>query len=358
MIDRKTTRQVRVKDKFIGGGAPVLVQSMTNTKTCDVAGTLAQIKRLEEAGCELVRCGVPDMESARALGEIVRGTHLPICADIHFDWRLALESLEQGVHKLRINPGNIGDSSRVQELASACRKRSVPIRVGVNGGSMDRDLLKKYRGVTPEALVESALGHVRILEEADFNDVVVSIKASSVELTVEACRLFSRQSDVPLHLGITEAGTPGYGTVKSAIGIGIMLYDGIGDTIRVSLTGDPVGEVRRCWDILKALGIRRRGPEVIACPTCARTCIDVETLAKRVEKLLENCPHPIKIAVMGCVVNGPGEAREAHVGIAGGKKGGVIFRRGEQVRTLHGEPPEEALMDEVRKFIREEYEDR
>ncbi len=328
----------------------MLVQSMTSVPTADIDATLSQIRRLEEAGCELIRCGIPDMESARALGKIIQATKLPICADIHFDWRLALEALGQGVHKLRINPGNIGDPRRVREIALACQDRGVPIRVGVNGGSLEKRLIKKHRGVTPEALVESAMGHLKLLEDAGFSHVIVSIKASSVPLTVEACRLFSQVSHVPLHLGITEAGMPGYGRVKSAVGIGILLYEGIGDTIRVSLTGDPAEEVRCCWDILKALDIRRRGPEIISCPTCARCCIDVESIAGSLERRLRGVSHPIMVAVMGCAVNGPGEAREAHVGIAGGKGGGVLFRCGEVVRVLRNESPEEALMEEIHRI--------
>jgi (E)-4-hydroxy-3-methylbut-2-enyl-diphosphate synthase len=357
MIIRKKTKKIRVKDKYIGGDSPILVQSMTNTDTKDVASTLQQIKQLEDAGCELVRVGVPDMDSASALGEIVRETRLPVAADIHFDVELAKEAVRQGVHKLRINPGNLRNEDEVRELAYLCKDADIPIRIGVNAGSLDPEIHEKYGKITPEALFESAEKEIKLLEECDFNDMVISLKASSVPLCVEAYRLISAKYDYPLHIGITEAGPAGSGTIKSAAGLGILLYDGIGDTLRVSLTSHPVEEVYAAWNILKALEIRKRGAEIISCPTCARSQIDVISLAGRIEERLRSVHYPVKVAVMGCVVNGPGEAREADVGIAGGKGKGVIFREGIKVSVVSEEEMVEALMDEVEKFIKNRFSD-
>jgi (E)-4-hydroxy-3-methylbut-2-enyl-diphosphate synthase len=352
MMERRASRRVRIGNRYIGGGEPVLVQSMTNTPTRDVEATLLQIRRLEEAGCEIVRCGVPDMESAMALGAILRGSRLPVVADIHFDAALAMEAVRQGVHKLRINPGNLRDRDEVRKLARACRKAGIPIRIGVNAGSLEPGLYQKHGGVCAAAMAESAMGEVRLLEECGFEEIVLSLKASSVGLTVESYRQVAGMCDYPFHVGITEAGTKNFGTVKSAAGIGILLYEGIGDTIRVSLTADPVAEVEAGWNILKALELRRRGPELISCPTCARAQIDVISLAGEVERRLSRLTYPIKVAVMGCAVNGPGEAREADVGVAGGKGMGVIFRGGEKVRVVEEWEMADALMEEVDRICR------
>jgi (E)-4-hydroxy-3-methylbut-2-enyl-diphosphate synthase len=294
MIIRRNTKKIKIKDIFIGGDSPVLVQSMANTDTRDISGTLQQIKQLEAAGCELVRLGVPDMDSAQALGEIVRNTEIPISADIHFDAELAREAIRQGVHKLRINPGNLRNKDEVRELAHLCRKAGIPIRIGVNAGSLDPVILEKYGVISPEALVESAEKEIKLLEDCDFYDIIISVKASSVPLSVEAYRMMSEKYDYPLHIGITEAGPAGSGTIKSAVGLGILLYDGIGDTLRVSLTADPVEEVRAAWEILKSLGIRKRGVEIISCPTCARAQIDVINLTHRVEEKLRHITIPDK----------------------------------------------------------------
>lgn len=347
----------------MGGGAPVVVQSMTNTDTRDVDATLEQIRRLADAGCELVRVAVPDAAAARALKTLVDRSPLPLVADIHFDYRLALAALEAGVPALRINPGNIramekDGAARLDELTDAARARGSVIRIGVNSGSVERDLLEKFGGPGPQALVESALRHVRLLEDRGFFDIAISLKSSSVTDTVRACRLMAGCADYPLHIGVTEAGTLMRGTVKSAAGLGILLFEGIGDTLRVSLTADPVHEVAVAWEILRATGLRRRGPEMISCPTCGRTEIDLIGLARRVEEHLEAHPHAaeadIRIAVMGCVVNGPGEAREADLGLAGGRDRGVIFRKGEVLRGLRGQ---EALLasflEELDKLIEE-----
>jgi (E)-4-hydroxy-3-methylbut-2-enyl-diphosphate synthase len=352
MIIRRNTKKIKIKDIFIGGDSPVLVQSMTNTDTRDTASTLRQIKQLEEAGCELVRVGVPDMDSAYALGEIVQGTRLPIAADIHFDAELAKEAVRQGVHKLRINPGNLRNKDEVRELVHMCKDAGIPIRIGVNAGSLDPVIHEKYGKITPQALAESAEEEIKLLEECNFNDIIISLKASSVPLCVEAYRIISKKYDYPLHIGITEAGPAGSGTIKSAAGLGILLYDGIGDTLRVSLTSDPVEEVYVAWNILKSLEIRKRGAEIVSCPTCARCQIDVINLAAKVEERLRAIPYPVKVAVMGCVVNGPGEAREADVGIAGGKGKGVIFREGVKISVVDEEEMVEALMNEVENFVK------
>ncbi len=333
----------------LGGGAPVSIQSMTNTPTHDVDATLAQIRALAAAGCDIVRVAVPDLEAARAIGTLKAGSPLPLVADIHFDYRLALAAAEQGVDKIRINPGNIGSPRRVEAVAKTCKERRIPIRVGVNGGSLEKELLDKYGGPTPEAMVESALGHIRLLELYGFENICVSLKASSVPATMGAYRLMAERYDYPLHLGVTEAGTRDMGELKAAAGIGGLLGLGIGDTLRVSLTADPVEEVYAARRILKAVGLRREGPELIACPTCGRTQIDLIPMAERVEELLKGVDKPITVAVMGCVVNGPGEARHADVGIAGGKGEGVLFKHGEIVARV----PEEELVPGLMKLIGE-----
>ncbi len=343
------TRKIYVGGVPLGGGAPVSIQSMTNTPTHDVDATLAQIRALAAAGCDIVRVAVPDLEAARAIGTLKAGSPLPLVADIHFDYRLALAAAEQGVDKIRINPGNIGSPRRVEAVAKTCKERRIPIRVGVNGGSLEKELLDKYGGPTPEAMVESALGHIRLLELYGFEDICVSLKASSVPATMGAYRLMAERYDYPLHLGVTEAGTRDMGELKAAAGIGGLLGLGIGDTLRVSLTADPVEEVYAARRILKAVGLRREGPELIACPTCGRTQIDLIPMAERVEELLKAVDKPITVAVMGCVVNGPGEARHADVGIAGGKGEGVLFKHGEIVARV----PEEELVPGLMKLIGE-----
>lgn len=342
---RKKTKVVRIKDRVIGGGNPVLIQSMTNTRTEDIAATVAQIKRLVAAGCELVRCTVPTPEAADALSEIKKQVDIPVIADIHFDYRLAVAAIENGADKIRINPGNIGASEHVKAVVEAAKERGIPIRVGVNSGSLEKELLEKYHGVTAEALVESALGQVKLIEDMGYDNLVVSIKSSDVRMCVQAYELISRQTDYPLHVGITEAGTVISGNIKSAIGIGLILYQGIGDTIRVSLTGDPLEEIKSAKLILKSLGLRKGGIEVVSCPTCGRTRIDLISLANRVEDMANQFSNlDIKIAVMGCAVNGPGEAREADIGIAGGNGEGLLFKHGQIVKKV----PEEKLLDELR----------
>ncbi|MTS92006.1 flavodoxin-dependent (E)-4-hydroxy-3-methylbut-2-enyl-diphosphate synthase [Pseudoflavonifractor sp. BIOML-A4] len=341
------TKQIMVGGVPVGGGAPVTIQSMCNTRTDDVEATVAQILRLEAAGCQIGRVAVPDMAAARAVGAIRERIHIPLVVDIHFDYKLALECVAAGCDKVRINPGNIGGEDRVKAVADACRGRGIPIRIGVNGGSLEKPLLAKYGGVTPEALVESAFGHIELLHKFDFDDICVSLKSSSVPVTVGAYRLMSEKSNYPLHLGVTETGTPRMGVLKSAVGIGGLLAMGIGDTVRVSLSADPVEEVCAARDILKVSGVRREGPELIACPTCGRTRIDLIALANEVEARLESVDKPITVAVMGCVVNGPGEASAADVGIAGGDGVGLLFRRGEIVKKV----PQEALVDELFELI-------
>ena len=343
------TKQILVGGVPVGGNAPIPIQSMCNTRTDDVAATVAQIKRLEAAGCEIIRVAVPDMAAARAVGAIREQISIPLVVDIHFDYRLALEAVAAGADKVRINPGNIGAPERVKAVAQACRVRGVPIRIGVNGGSLEKPLLAKYGGVTPEALVESAFGHIELLHRYDFDDICVSLKSSDVRTTMAAYRLMSEKSDYPLHLGVTETGTLRMGTIKSAIGIGGLLSFGIGDTIRVSLSADPVEEVSAARDILKALGIRRDGPNLISCPTCGRTRIDLIRLAQEVEQRLEHVQKPLTVAVMGCVVNGPGEAASADVGIAGGDGVGLLFRKGEIVKKV----PQDQLVDALFSLIDE-----
>lgn len=334
MWDRAKTRRIMIGDVPVGGCAPVAVQSMTKTDTRDVKATVKQIKRLEEVGCEIVRCAVPDKEAASALGAIVKAIDIPLVADIHFDYRLALEALSHGVAGLRINPGNIGGKARVKKVAEAAKERGVPIRIGVNSGSLEKSLLKKYKHPTAEAMLESAARQLELLEEMDFRDVKISVKATSVPMTVRAYRLLADATDYPLHLGVTEAGTSWAGSINSAVGTGILLAEGIGDTIRISLTSDPVEEVRVAYQILKSLGLREYGPTLISCPSCGRCQVDIERIALEVEKELARLKQPLKVAVMGCAVNGPGEAGEADVGLAAGKGDGLIFRGGEIVRKV------------------------
>ena len=343
------TRQISVGGVPLGGGAPVTIQSMTNTRTDDVAATVEQINRLAAAGCQIVRVAVPDMAAAKAVGAIKAQISIPLVVDIHFDYRLALECVDAGCDKVRINPGNIGGEDKVRQVADACRRRGIPIRIGVNGGSLEKPILARYGGATPEALVESAFGHIRLLEKFDFTDICVSLKSSSVTVTMAAYRLMREKSDYPLHLGVTETGTPRMGVLKSAVGIGGLLALGIGDTVRVSLSADPVEEVYAAKDILRAAGVRRDGPELVACPTCGRTRIDLIGLANEVERRLKDVDKPITVAVMGCAVNGPGEASAADVGIAGGAGEGLLFRRGEIVKKV----PQEALVDELFALIEE-----
>ncbi len=344
------TRQIHVGPVPVGGGAPVSIQSMCSTKTDDVSATVDQILRLEEAGCEIVRVAVPDMAAAKAVGAIKSRIHIPLVVDIHFDYKLALESAGQGADKIRINPGNIGGEDRVKAVADACRARGIPIRIGVNGGSLERELRQKYGGATAQALVESALGQAAMLERFGFTDICISVKSSSVPVTVAAYRLLSEQCDYPLHLGVTEAGTPSMGVIKSAMGIGGLLCLGVGDTLRVTLTADPVEEVYIAKKILRAAGLRKDGPELIACPTCGRTCIDLIPLAEEVERRLAGCEKPITVAVMGCAVNGPGEAAAADIGIAGGRGEGLLFRKGEILRKVPQEGLVDALMEEIARL--------
>jgi (E)-4-hydroxy-3-methylbut-2-enyl-diphosphate synthase len=340
-------RKIYVGNVPIGGDAPVSIQSMLNTKTTDVAGSLSQIRALAAAGCQIVRLAVPDMEAAKGFSEIAKESPLPLVADIHFDYRLAIAAAEGGAAKIRINPGNIGGKERVKAVVDVCREKHIPIRIGVNGGSLEKELLEKYGHPTAEALVESALGHVRLLEEQDFHDICISMKSSSVPVTMAAYRLMDQKTDYPLHLGVTETGTEHMGVIKSAMGIGGLLCMGIGNTLRVSLTADPVREIVAAKEILQAAGLRQEGPELIACPTCGRTQIDLIGLANQVEERLKDCKKPITVAVMGCIVNGPGEAREADVGIAGGKDCGVLFAKGHKLATLPEDLLVNALMDYV-----------
>ena len=346
-MDRKQTRKIKVGNVYIGNDAPVVIQSMTNTDTRNVEETLKQIRELYNAGCEVIRCAVPDMEAAEAIKEIVKQSPIPVVADIHFDYRLALKAIENGISALRINPGNIGDVERVKAVVKAAKEKNIPIRIGVNSGSLEKKILEKYKKVTAEGLVESAMNHAKILEELNFKDIVISIKSSNVKMMIEAYRLISKKCDYPLHLGVTESGTKFKGTIKSSVGIGTLLAEGIGNTIRVSLTSDPVEEIKVAKEILKSLGLRKEGLEFVSCPTCGRTQIDLIKIAEEVEKRLENVNKNIKVAVMGCVVNGPGEAKEADIGIAGGKGEGLIFRKGQIIKKVK----EEDLIDELFKEI-------
>ena len=341
------TKQIMVGGVPIGGGAPVTIQSMTNTRTDDVEVTLHQIRTLAAAGCEIIRVAVPDMAAAKAVGKIKEGSPIPVVVDIHFDYKLALEAIAAGADKVRINPGNIGGADHVKAVAQACAQRGVPIRIGVNGGSLEKPLLAKYGGVCPEAMVESAFGHIRLLNQFDFDDICVSLKSSSVPMTMKAYQLMNQASDYPLHIGVTEAGTVRMGTLKSAVGIGGLLALGIGDTMRVSLSANPVEEVYAAKEILKAAGVRREGAELVSCPTCGRTRIDLIALANEVEERLKTVDKPITVAVMGCVVNGPGEASAADCGIAGGVGEGLLFKKGQIVKKV----PQEQLVDELFALI-------
>ena len=351
---RKNTKVINVGSVKIGGNNPIVVQSMTNTKTYDINSTVKQIAALAEAGCDIVRVAVPKMEDAEALVAIKKQISLPLIADIHFDYRLALKALEAGVDGLRLNPGNIGKKEYVKAVVTAAKERNVPIRIGVNAGSLDQKILLKYGGITAEGMVESALEHIRILEENNFDNIKISLKAHDVPLTIAAYKLMADTVNYPLHLGITEAGTIKSGIIKSAVGIGALLAQGIGDTFRISLTGDPVEEVKVANEILKALNLREYGPVMISCPTCGRCNIDLAKIANEVETLLANIKKPIKVAVMGCVVNGPGEAKSADVGIAGGKGQGLVFRHGEIVRTVSEEKLVAELFKEINKIVNEE----
>ena len=344
------TKQICVGGVKIGGGEPVVIQSMLNTKTTDVEGSLAQIRALKTAGCQIARLAVPNMEAGRCFAQICKASPLPLVADIHFDYKLAIAAAEGGAAKIRINPGNIGGEDRVEAVVKVCKERGIPIRIGVNGGSLDKRLLEKYGHPTAEALVESAFEHIALLEKFDFYDTCVSMKSSTVPTMVAACRLFRERCDYPLHIGVTETGPVRMGLMKSAIGIGTLLLDGIGDTIRVSLTDDPVEEIYAAKDILKAAGLRKEGVNIISCPTCGRTNIDLIGLVNQVDTALKDCPKPITVAVMGCVVNGPGEAREADIGIAGGEGWGMLFEKGEPVEKLPYDRLLPALLERIEKL--------
>ncbi len=344
---RDKTRTVQIGDKVIGGGNPVMIQSMTNTATEDVEATVAQILRLERAGCEIIRCTVPTMEAAQALSKIKEQIHIPLVADIHFDHKMAIAAIENGADKIRINPGNIGSREKVAAVVAAAKEKNIPIRVGVNSGSLERELVEKYQGVTAQGIVESALDKVHIIEELGYDNLVISIKSSDVMMCVRAHELLAEQTDYPLHVGITESGTVASGNIKSAVGLGIILHQGIGDTIRVSLTGDPVEEIKSARLILRTLGLRKGGIEVVSCPTCGRTKIDLIGLANQVEEMVADIPLDIKVAVMGCAVNGPGEAREADIGIAGGIGEGLLIKKGEIVKKV----PEAELLDTLREEL-------
>lgn len=350
---REHTKVIAIGDCKIGGGNPVAIQSMTNTKTEDVKATAGQILKLEEAGCEIIRCAVPTMEAAEALAQIKKQIHIPLVADIHFDYRLAIAAMEHGADKIRINPGNIGSVDRVRAVVDVAKEREIPIRVGVNSGSLEKDIIEKYGRVTAEGLVESALDKVRMIEEMDYDNLVISIKSSDVLMCIKAHELIAEQTNYPLHVGITESGSLIAGNIKSAVGLGTILYQGIGDTVRVSLTGDPVEEVRSAKLILKTLGLRKGGVTVVSCPTCGRTQIDLIGLAGKVEKLVEDIDLDIKVAVMGCAVNGPGEAKEADIGIAGGRGEGLLIRKGEVIRKVPEEELLSALKEELEKFSTE-----
>jgi len=344
---RKHTKIIQIGNRVIGGGNPILIQSMTNTKTEDVKATVDQIQRLTGAGCEIIRCAVPTMEAAKALGEIKKQISIPLVADIHFDYRLAIAAMENGADKIRINPGNIGSVDRVKAVVDVAKERQIPIRVGVNSGSLEKELVEKYHGVTAEGIVESALDKVRIIEDLGYDRLVISIKSSDVLMCAKAHELIADKTEYPLHVGITESGTLLSGNIKSSVGLGIILYQGIGDTIRVSLTGDPLEEVKSAKLILKTLGLRKGGIEVVSCPTCGRTRLDLIGLANQVENMVADIPLDIKVAVMGCVVNGPGEAKEADIGIAGGIGEGLLIRKGEIVRKL----PEDQLLEALRREL-------
>ena len=350
MIERKKTKQIQIGNVIIGGDAPISVQSMTTTKTENIQATVAQIYRLEEAGCEIVRVTVPTLEAAEAIAAIKKAIHIPLVADIHFDYRIALKAIENGVDKVRINPGNIGSKNRVKAVLSAAKERNIPIRIGVNSGSLEKDLLKKYDRIRPEALVESALRHVAICRDYNFESIVLSLKASDVRMMIDTYRLIARQVDYPLHLGVTEAGTPRTGIIKSAVGIGTLLAEGIGDTIRVSLTEDPVEEVRVGFEILKSLGLRKHGISIIACPTCGRLEVDLIGIVNKVEKRLAGYNKDMTISILGCAVNGPGEALEADIGVACGKHAALIYKKGVKVKKIGEDEIVEYLVEEVEKW--------
>lgn len=350
LIKRKKTRQIIVGNVKVGGTAPIAVQSMTNTFTHDIAATISQIKRLEKAGCEIARVAVPDQEAAAAISSIKQKISIPIIADIHFDYRLAIGSVRAGADGLRLNPGNIGSIKKIEAVVDCAKSYNIPIRIGVNSGSLEKDILKKYNVASAEAMVESAMRHIELFKSFDFHNIKVSIKASNVQRTIDAYRLLSSKTDLPLHVGVTEAGGLYSGIVKSSLGIGMLLAEGIGDTIRVSLTRDPVEEVRVGYEILKALDIRQHGPDIISCPTCGRCKIDLFDIVERVEKVLSLNPKPVKLAIMGCVVNGPGEAKEADIGIAGGDGTGILFRKGKVIKKFPEEKLVEVLLAEVEKI--------
>lgn len=343
-MERRVTREIRIGNKVIGGNYPILIQSMTNTKTEDVEATVAQIQQLTKAGCDIIRCAVPTMDAAKALREIKNQVEIPVVADIHFDYRLAIAAIENGADKIRINPGNIGSKDRIKAVVDAAKERNIPIRVGVNSGSLEKELVEKYGGVTAEGIVESAVDKVHIIEDLGYDNLVVSIKSSDVLMCVKAHELISKEINYPLHVGITESGTITSGNIKSSIGLGLILHQGIGDTIRVSLTGDPIEEIKSAKLILRTLGLRQGGIEVVSCPTCGRTQIDLISLANQVENVVADYPLNIKVAVMGCVVNGPGEAREADLGVAGGIGEGLVIKHGEVMKKV----PEEQLLDALR----------
>lgn len=344
---RKETKTIKIGNKVIGGGNPILIQSMTNTKTEDIKSTTEQILKLEAAGCDIIRCAVPTMEAALAIKEIKKSIHIPLVADIHFDYRLAIAAIENGADKVRINPGNIGGYEKLKAVVEAAKEKAVPIRVGVNSGSLEKELVEKYGGVTPEGLVESALDKVKAIEDMGYDNLVISIKSSDVLMCVKAHELIADKTNYPLHVGITESGTLLSGNIKSAVGLGIMLYEGIGDTIRVSLTGDPVEEVKSAKLILKTLGLRKGGVELVSCPTCGRTQIDLISLAEQVENMIQEFDMDIKVAVMGCAVNGPGEAKEADIGIAGGRGEGILIKKGQVIRKVPEDKLLEALKEEL-----------
>ncbi len=346
-MGRETTKVIHIGDKVIGGGNPILIQSMTNTKTTDVKATVEQIKKLEDAGCDIIRCAVPTMEAAEALADIKKEINIPLVADIHFDYRLAIAAMEHGADKIRINPGNIGSKDRIQAVIDVASKRNIPIRVGVNSGSLEKEIVEKNGGVTAEGIVESAIDKVRIIEDMGYDNLVVSIKSSDVLMCVKAHELISNEINYPLHVGITESGTVTSGNIKSSIGLGLILNQGIGDTIRVSLTGDPIEEIKSAKLILRTLGLRKGGIEIVSCPTCGRTQIDLISLANQVENMVQDFSLDIKVAVMGCVVNGPGEAKEADIGIAGGIGEGLIIKKGEIVKKV----PEDQLISELRNEL-------
>lgn len=355
LLPRRKTRLLKIGEVRIGANSPIVVQSMTNTDTRDVKATLAQIEALHKAGCELVRVAVPDEEAARAIAEIRKHSPLPIIADIHFSSKLALLALDSGADALRINPGNIGSRNKVMNVVAAAKDKGAPIRIGVNSGSVEKSLLQKYGGPTPEAMVDSALAHVRILEDCGFDQIKISIKSSAVLDTIASYRLLAEACDYPLHIGITEAGTVLRGAIKSSVGLGVLLWQGIGDTLRVSLTADPVEEIPVAFDILRALGLRCRGPEIISCPTCGRTEVDLLALTKAVEERLQFETAPLKVAVMGCVVNGPGEAKEADIGLAGGRGKGIIFKRGQVLRSVPEENLLAAFMEELDALLQHQH---